>query len=198
MDQPDLYLNVLEMWCCLLFRSLPPQILAEYLPDEALSGQKKTVSVGLNIANPLDHGGKEAFDWVDLSESDDPLVLEYVHGTDGNRTQSLEEVEKRRHQAVEEVEKLRAELVQTRDQAVEEIERRRIQLDQARLQAIEEIEGIRTAALEEIEQRRLEAFVREHKHGGFDASSVPLRTVLLISTAVVVGFAYWKRVSVAR
>lgn len=78
MDQPDLILNILEMWCCLLFRTLPPQVLSEYgIPPKPALGEG-SLDVGLNIANPLDHGGRGGWETVDLSTSDDPLVLDYL------------------------------------------------------------------------------------------------------------------------
>jgi hypothetical protein len=81
MDCPDLLLNVIEMWMCLLFRGLPKDVLAMWLPE----GVPKEGEFGaLNIALPVDHGAK-AKEWVDLSESDDPLVQEYL-GCDRRRT----------------------------------------------------------------------------------------------------------------
>lgn len=86
MDSPDLLLNVLEMWMCLAFRTLPQQTLDHWL--EGLEGIKKGHKEGkegefggLNIASPLDQGDT-AREWVDCSESDDPLVLQYLgHGS---------------------------------------------------------------------------------------------------------------------
>jgi hypothetical protein len=81
MDAPDLLLNVLEMWVCLVFRSLPDAVLEEWVPEhEAVSKGRKEgkegVYWGLNVACPLDNGGERRF--VDLSESQDPLVQEYL------------------------------------------------------------------------------------------------------------------------
>lgn len=76
MDCPDLLLNVLEMWMCLLLRSLPTQTLEEWLPE----GVKAEKNFGmLNIASPLDHGDTER-EWVDLSEFSDPLMQDYFWG----------------------------------------------------------------------------------------------------------------------
>ena len=62
---------------CLVFRSLPPQVLVEWLPD----GMKADGDFGaLNIASPLDNGVKER-KWVDLSDWEDALVSEYINGT---------------------------------------------------------------------------------------------------------------------
>jgi hypothetical protein len=85
MDAPDLLLNVLEMWMCLVFRSLPEESLREWLPsdgtiDPARKEGKEGVVGGLNIALPLDQGEKSR-NWVDLSESEDPLVREYLETT---------------------------------------------------------------------------------------------------------------------
>ena len=82
MDQPELLLNVLEMWMCLTFRSLPTQTLDTWLTGlEGVSKERKEGKEGqfggLNIASPLDQGDK-AREWVDLGDSDDPLVLDYL------------------------------------------------------------------------------------------------------------------------
>jgi hypothetical protein len=92
MDHPELFLNVLETWCCLLFRCLPPQILTEYLPPD-VTAQKDPDVGALNIANPLDHRGDSAWDSVDLSKSRDPLILEYVRETERKATPVIHYVE---------------------------------------------------------------------------------------------------------
>jgi hypothetical protein len=75
MDCPDLLLNILEMWMCLVFRSLPQQALVNWLPEDMkIEGEFGA----LNIACPLDNGVKER-EWVDLSEWEDPLVQEYLN-----------------------------------------------------------------------------------------------------------------------
>jgi hypothetical protein len=82
MDCPDLLLNILEMWTCLIFRTLPPQTLEEWLPNDGIinkgrkTGQEGAFG-GLNIACPLDHGEKQR-EWLDLSESGDPLIRDYL------------------------------------------------------------------------------------------------------------------------
>lgn len=83
MDQPELLLNVLEMWMSLVFRTLPLQTLEMWLDGvEGVSKKRKEGKEGefsgLNIASPIDHG-ERAREWLDLSDSDDPLVLEYLH-----------------------------------------------------------------------------------------------------------------------
>jgi hypothetical protein len=88
MDVPDLLLNVLEMWMCLIFRSLPESSLQDWLPSDGTinTAQKEAregVVGGLNIALPLDHGERSRT-WVDLSESEDPLVSEYLETTRKN------------------------------------------------------------------------------------------------------------------
>jgi hypothetical protein len=82
MDCPDLLMNVLEMWMCLVFRTLPLQTLEEWLPNEGTvrKGRKSGAEGefgGLNIASPLDQGGKQK-EWLDLSDSEDPLIRDYL------------------------------------------------------------------------------------------------------------------------
>jgi hypothetical protein len=80
MDDPALLLNVLEMWMGLVFRTLPTSMLEEWLPEDVDPGRKEGKEGrfgGLNIRSPLDQGDNRA-EWVDLSESDDPLVREYL------------------------------------------------------------------------------------------------------------------------
>jgi hypothetical protein len=80
MDDPALLLNLLEMWMCLIFRTLPPQTLIEWMPkgiDAKRKPGKEGEFGGLNIANPLDQGaGGRA--WVDLSNSEDALIQDYL------------------------------------------------------------------------------------------------------------------------
>ncbi|KAF2856266.1 hypothetical protein T440DRAFT_363700, partial [Plenodomus tracheiphilus IPT5] len=100
MDDVGLMLNLLEMWVCLMFRTLPEQLLEEWLPDhpdvckERKEG-KEGVFGGLNVACPLDSGSRERI-WVDMSGSGDPLVREYL-GVD-----RLKEEETARKEAREE------------------------------------------------------------------------------------------------
>jgi hypothetical protein len=82
MDSPDLLLNVLEMWMCLVFRTLPKQMLESWLPEDGTINKNRKEGQegefgGLNIACPLDHGDKQR-EWLDLSESDDPLIRDYL------------------------------------------------------------------------------------------------------------------------
>jgi hypothetical protein len=80
MDDPALLLNLLEMWMCLVFRTLPPHTLAEHLPsavDAKPRVGKEGEFGGLNIASPLEQG-TGAWTQVDLSESRDPLVRDYL------------------------------------------------------------------------------------------------------------------------
>jgi hypothetical protein len=74
MDCPDLLLNLLEMWMCLVFRCLPQQTLNTWLPQDV--GRSSNFGA-LNIASPLDSGSDER-EWVDLSQWNDPLVQEYL------------------------------------------------------------------------------------------------------------------------
>lgn len=85
MDDVSLLLNVLEMWMCLVFRSLPDDSLARWLPDEnsAISRKRKTakegVVGGLNVACPLDQGttGMAERSFVHLDTEADALVKRY-------------------------------------------------------------------------------------------------------------------------
>jgi hypothetical protein len=84
MDEPGLVMNVLEMWMCLVFRTLPEDILKAWLPDDILVDKKRLTAKegvvgGLNVASPLDQGVEmkdRAF--VDLSEEDDPVIRDYL------------------------------------------------------------------------------------------------------------------------
>ncbi|KAG9186786.1 hypothetical protein G6011_09894 [Alternaria panax] len=84
LERLDLVMNVLEMWMCLVFRSLPCATLVDWLPDDGLVDKgrrmaKEGVVGGLNVASPLDQGveGKD-MPFVDLSEETDPVVQEYL------------------------------------------------------------------------------------------------------------------------
>ncbi|KAH7080416.1 hypothetical protein BKA63DRAFT_590963 [Paraphoma chrysanthemicola] len=82
MDCQDLLLNVLEMWTCLIFRTLPPQTLEQWLPSDGTVTSRRKSGLegefgGLNIACPLDHGEKTR-DWLDLSDTDDALIRDYL------------------------------------------------------------------------------------------------------------------------
>ncbi|KAF2706741.1 hypothetical protein K504DRAFT_536169 [Pleomassaria siparia CBS 279.74] len=87
MDCPDLVLNILEMWMCLLFQSLPPQLLEEWLPTEAGKEWRGKDPMALNIACPLDNGSKGQRKWLDLSASEDPLVKEYLANGDRKKSE---------------------------------------------------------------------------------------------------------------
>jgi hypothetical protein len=81
-EKPELVMNVLEMWMCLVFRTLPEESLSEWLPSDgtintARKEGKEGLFGGLNIACPVDQGVKNRT-WVDLSKSEDPLVREYL------------------------------------------------------------------------------------------------------------------------
>jgi hypothetical protein len=84
----------MEMWCALLFSSLQPQMLREWLPDTATSeptgGPEHPRARALNIANPLHHGLKSlSMDWLDLSHSVDPLIRDYLAHTDPENSGSV-------------------------------------------------------------------------------------------------------------
>jgi hypothetical protein len=96
MDCPDLLLNMLEMWMCLVFRSLPLQTLDIWLPEDGTlkkgrkSGQEGEFG-GLNVASPLDQGEKQR-EWLDLSECEDPLIREYLgRGRESSKVEVKEE-----------------------------------------------------------------------------------------------------------
>jgi hypothetical protein len=84
MERPDLVMNVLEMWMCLVFRSLPSDTLGEWLPDDELVDKgrktaKEGVVGGLNVATPLDQGvGIKDMPFVDLSGEVDPVIWDYL------------------------------------------------------------------------------------------------------------------------
>ncbi|KAI4660241.1 hypothetical protein J4E81_005907 [Alternaria sp. BMP 2799] len=84
MDHPELVMNVLEMWMCLMFRTLPEDTLKEWLPDDVLVDKKKLTAKegivgGLNVASPLDQGVEmKEREFVDLSEEDDPIIHDYL------------------------------------------------------------------------------------------------------------------------
>jgi hypothetical protein len=84
MERSDLVMNVLEMWICLVFRSLPSDTLGEWLPDDELVDKgrktaKEGVVGGLNVATPLDQGvGIKDMPFVDLSGEVDPVIRDYL------------------------------------------------------------------------------------------------------------------------
>lgn len=74
-----LLLNMLEMWCALLFSTLQPSIMAQWHEYGAADGSGRPWA-GLNLNCPLDQGGPVKFvNWRHaLSESEDPLANAYV------------------------------------------------------------------------------------------------------------------------
>lgn len=111
MDDPALLSNLLEMWMGLVFRSLPVSMLEEWIPggiSPKLREGKEGVYGGLNIRSPLDQGDNKA-GWVDLSDSDDPLVRDYlaVRTAKGERPESTQDdVEKRKKEYAEKARRL--------------------------------------------------------------------------------------------
>lgn len=79
---PELILNILEMWCALMFRTLPRSTLEEWLPDKKMLAETEQW-YGLNLALPLDQGEPEAVqseDWAAVMRtSSDPLARSYVN-----------------------------------------------------------------------------------------------------------------------
>lgn len=111
MDEPALLMNVVEMWMCLLFRSLPVQVLEEWIPDGLHAGRregKEGEFGGLNIRSPLDQGDGRV-GWVVLSASEDPLVREYagVGAKSEHSSDTMEsEAERRKKEYAEKARKL--------------------------------------------------------------------------------------------
>jgi tetrahydromethanopterin S-methyltransferase subunit G len=103
-----LLMCVLEMWMCLVLRTLPDGVLEEWLPrDGSVSVKRREgregVFGGLNIVCPLDQGLRER-GWVDLSGCEDVVVRGYL-GLDRKEEErkksdeqivSREEMERRR------------------------------------------------------------------------------------------------------
>lgn len=84
-EKRALLLNVLEMWCALLFHTLQPQDLAKWCPP---SHQPSTTPLwfGLNMQLPIEHAGgierKAGLSWTKhwadvLNTSVDPMAQEY-------------------------------------------------------------------------------------------------------------------------
>ncbi|KAF2761594.1 hypothetical protein EJ05DRAFT_496500 [Pseudovirgaria hyperparasitica] len=72
----SLLLNLLEMWCCLLFQTLPKGLLREYLPGETAVAARDFEH--LNVALPLDQGDTGVYhDVEELANSHDRLVRSY-------------------------------------------------------------------------------------------------------------------------
>lgn len=76
MDEPELLLNLLEMWMCLVFRCLPRQTLEQWLPTDV---RKEANMSALNIQCPVDNweGSSSRPERVDLRNAEDPLVREW-------------------------------------------------------------------------------------------------------------------------
>lgn len=70
-------LDLLEMWCCLMFQTLPEKYLREFLPDDMLIQPNK----GLNLQLPLRNSDDFSSPWREirciLAESPDLLHQEY-------------------------------------------------------------------------------------------------------------------------
>lgn len=75
-QEQGLLLNILWMWCTLLFRTLQPSTMEEWQGSQP----NKVPWTGLNLALPLDHGSEGQYvNWRHaLSESEDPLKKSYV------------------------------------------------------------------------------------------------------------------------
>jgi hypothetical protein len=75
-SRPDLALNILEMWCALLLRTLPMETLCDWLSDDV---EHQVSWMPLNVASPLDHGdelkSRGAFEL--LKDAEDGLARTY-------------------------------------------------------------------------------------------------------------------------
>lgn len=78
-QEQALLLNMLEMWCALLFCTLPTETMARWHEYGAGASDGKPWR-GLNLGCPLDTGGRPKFvNWRPaLNESGDPLAKAYV------------------------------------------------------------------------------------------------------------------------
>lgn len=111
MDDPSLLLNLLEMWMGLVFRSLPASMLEEWLPVGVSRRKegKEGMFGELNIRCPLDQGDSE-LERIDLSESEDSLVREYL-GLDAPKVSNAkdgpkDELERRKKEYAEQARKM--------------------------------------------------------------------------------------------
>ncbi|KAF2996626.1 hypothetical protein E8E13_002168 [Curvularia kusanoi] len=110
MDDPGLLLNVLEMWMGLVFRTLPAEMLEDWMPNGVSPARregKEGLFGGLNIRSPLDQGESKS-DWIDLSDSDDILIREYVNfglGQNEAHTRLHNDTEKRKKDYAEKARK---------------------------------------------------------------------------------------------
>lgn len=89
LDTPEkraLLLNVLEMWCALLFKTLQLRDLIQWSPPSRASDRAKCPWFGLNMQLPIEHAGqidkREGLSWTKhwadvLAASEDPVALEY-------------------------------------------------------------------------------------------------------------------------
>ncbi|KXJ88888.1 hypothetical protein Micbo1qcDRAFT_166318 [Microdochium bolleyi] len=79
----ELVLNILEMWCALMFRTLPRSTLEDWLPEKTLTNGN-VQWYGLNLALPLDQGVPESTPREDfgaaMRSSPDPLARNYANG----------------------------------------------------------------------------------------------------------------------
>jgi hypothetical protein len=111
MERLDLVMNVLEMWMCLVFRSLPTDTLQEWLPSSLLVDDRKRLVAkegvvgGLNVASPLDQGTDvKQMPFVNLSGEEDSIIQSYlqeVQRRKGGRAGSLNAKEERKMKDVE-------------------------------------------------------------------------------------------------
>lgn len=78
-QEQTLLLNMLEMWCALLFCTVQPETLAQWHEYGATAGDGRPW-FGLNLACPLEYGGPAKYiNWRHpLSESQNPLAQAYV------------------------------------------------------------------------------------------------------------------------
>ena len=95
----------------LVFRTLPASMLEDWMPEGVSPARregKEGLFGGLNIRSPLDQGDSKS-DWIDLSESEDSLVREYVgsgHAKNEEHDRLQDEIEKRKKEYAEKARKL--------------------------------------------------------------------------------------------
>ena len=93
----QLQLNMMEQWMALLFKSLPPRVLAAYLPNINVNAQEFRHA---NIAPPLSQAeSKPGWSLYLLAQSPDPITRDYYRGRMAEMRQKRnEDDEKKRKQ----------------------------------------------------------------------------------------------------
>ncbi|KAF2670544.1 hypothetical protein BT63DRAFT_424475 [Microthyrium microscopicum] len=106
----DLVLNLLEMWCALLFKTIQFRDLEEWLDADLYDVNLDEAIIPLNVALPIDHGDSEAslkaFD--SLRDSDEPLAKNYYKDLKRGRLRPRASTRRRSRQTTPVVEKMTA------------------------------------------------------------------------------------------